>query len=85
MTEIDTDLVASIREKILQIHTKGKPIKEDVDLDKIVEMTEGYSGACILSCRHCNISYCIITFRISISSRSIKTNFRITRQGAGTR
>jgi transitional endoplasmic reticulum ATPase len=37
------------REKILQIHTKGKPIKGDVDLDKISEMIEGFSGADVSS------------------------------------
>ncbi|WP_100182944.1 CDC48 family AAA ATPase [Candidatus Nitrosotenuis aquarius] len=30
---------------ILQIHTKKKPLESDVDLGKIVELTDGYSGA----------------------------------------
>jgi len=33
------------RKQILQIHSKGKPLSPDVDLDKIVEQTEGFSGA----------------------------------------
>lgn len=33
------------RKEILQIHTKGKPLAEDVDLDEIAEKTEGYTGA----------------------------------------
>jgi transitional endoplasmic reticulum ATPase len=33
------------RKKILEINTKGKPIGEDVDLEKIASMTEGFSGA----------------------------------------
>ncbi len=33
------------REAILKIHTKGMPLAEDVDMDKLAEQTEGYSGA----------------------------------------
>jgi transitional endoplasmic reticulum ATPase len=33
------------REKILEIHTKGKPISRDVDLGKIAEKTDGFSSA----------------------------------------
>jgi transitional endoplasmic reticulum ATPase len=33
------------RQKILEIHTKGKPISRDVDLITIAEVTEGFSGA----------------------------------------
>jgi transitional endoplasmic reticulum ATPase len=33
------------REKILEIHTKGKPISRDVDIKKIANKTEGFSGA----------------------------------------
>jgi transitional endoplasmic reticulum ATPase len=37
---------AVTRTKILEIHAKGKPIGQDVDLSKIAEkMTEGFSGA----------------------------------------
>ncbi|HJT47815.1 MAG TPA: CDC48 family AAA ATPase [Nitrososphaeraceae archaeon] len=33
------------REKILDIYTKGKPIGRDIDLAKIADKTEGFSGA----------------------------------------
>ncbi|MBT7912816.1 AAA family ATPase, partial [Candidatus Bathyarchaeota archaeon] len=33
------------RKAILGIHTRGKPLDEDVDLDKLAELMEGYSGA----------------------------------------
>ena len=33
------------REKIFEIHTKGKPLAEDVKLSELAEMTEGYVGA----------------------------------------
>ena len=33
------------REKILEIHSSEKPLTEDVKLDRIAEMTEGFSGA----------------------------------------
>ncbi len=33
------------RKAILTIHTRGKPLADDVDLDKLAEQMEGYSGA----------------------------------------
>jgi len=33
------------RREILQIHTRGMPLADDVDLDKLAEMTRGYTGA----------------------------------------
>src|SRR5437667_1476989 len=33
------------RRKVLKIHMKGKPIAKDVDVDTLVEITEGFSGA----------------------------------------
>jgi transitional endoplasmic reticulum ATPase len=32
-------------EKILQIHIKEKPISNDIDLRRLVDMTEGFSSA----------------------------------------
>ncbi len=33
------------RRKILEVHTKDKPLADDVDLDKLARRTEGYVGA----------------------------------------
>jgi transitional endoplasmic reticulum ATPase len=33
------------RERILEIHTKGKPVSKDIDLGRIADLTEGFSGA----------------------------------------
>ncbi|MCW4047414.1 MAG: CDC48 family AAA ATPase [Candidatus Bathyarchaeota archaeon] len=33
------------RYEVLQIHTRGMPLAEDVDLKKLAEMTHGYTGA----------------------------------------
>jgi len=33
------------RSNIFKIHTKKKPLAKDVDLEKIVERTDGFSGA----------------------------------------
>ncbi|MDH3191206.1 MAG: CDC48 family AAA ATPase [Nitrosopumilus sp.] len=33
------------REQIFKIHTKNKPLAEDIDISKIVELTNGFSGA----------------------------------------
>lgn len=33
------------REEILKIHTRGKPLSEDVSLEKIAKITAGFSGA----------------------------------------
>ena len=33
------------RREILEIHTRGMPLADDVDLDKLADMTHGYSGA----------------------------------------
>ncbi|RLF07465.1 MAG: AAA family ATPase [Thermoprotei archaeon] len=36
---------AKAREEIFKIHLKGKPLSEDVDISKLVNLTEGYTGA----------------------------------------
>ncbi|MGC1134551.1 MAG: CDC48 family AAA ATPase, partial [Nitrososphaeraceae archaeon] len=33
------------REKILEIHIRGKPISKDIDLGRIADLTDGFSGA----------------------------------------
>ena len=35
----------SARKEILNIHTRKKPLAASVNLDKLVELTEGYTGA----------------------------------------
>ena len=37
------------REQIIKIHTKNMPLAEDVDINKLIEQTEGYVGADIES------------------------------------
>ena len=44
------------REKILQIYVKDKLIKENVDIDRIAELTEGYSGADVSSVANTTLS-----------------------------
>jgi len=44
------------RKEILKIHTKGVPIAKDVDLDRIVDMTEGFSGADMASLTNTAVS-----------------------------
>ncbi|RLF10973.1 MAG: AAA family ATPase, partial [Thermoprotei archaeon] len=36
---------AKAREEIFKIHLKGKPLAEDVDVSKLVSLSEGYTGA----------------------------------------
>jgi transitional endoplasmic reticulum ATPase len=33
------------RLEILQIHTRGMPLADDVDLDRLADLTHGYAGA----------------------------------------
>ena len=33
------------REKILEIHIRGKPVSKDIDLGRIADLTDGFSGA----------------------------------------
>ena len=33
------------RREILDVHTKGKPLGDDVDLDQIAQTTAGFTGA----------------------------------------
>jgi transitional endoplasmic reticulum ATPase len=33
------------RKEILKVHTRNKPLADDVDLNKLAELTEGYTGA----------------------------------------
>ncbi len=44
------------RREILKISTKGVPIAKDVDFDRVVEMTEGFSGADMASLTNTAVS-----------------------------
>jgi transitional endoplasmic reticulum ATPase len=44
------------RQKILEIYTKAKPLSNDVDLNKIAKITEGFSGADISAIANTAIS-----------------------------
>src|SRR5919198_1542213 len=44
------------RQKILEIYTKGKPLSHDVELNRISEITEGFSGADISAIANTAIS-----------------------------
>ena len=55
-TQADTDAAMAklaeekeAREKILGIHSKGKPLSNEVKMAKIAELTEGFSGADLAS------------------------------------
>ena len=40
---------AKARAEILRIHLRGKPVAQDVDVEKIAELTDGFSGADLAS------------------------------------
>lgn len=66
------------RRHILEIHTRKKPLDSDVDLSKIVEMTDGYSGAEIAAvCNRAAIS--ALKRHVSGQTRSVK-QIKITQQ-----
>jgi transitional endoplasmic reticulum ATPase len=44
------------RERILQIHVKGKPISDDIDLKRLADMTEGFNGADVSSVANTAVS-----------------------------
>jgi len=50
------------RKEILKIHTKGVPIAKDVDLDRVVDMTEGFSGADMASLTNTAVSIVLQAF-----------------------
>ncbi len=51
------------RKRILEIYATDKPIGADVDLEKIADITDGFSGAD--ACCHCEYSYIPCATRIS--------------------
>jgi len=50
------------RKDVLKIHTKGVPIAKDVDLDRVVDMTEGFSGADMASLTNTAVSIVLQSF-----------------------
>ena len=57
------------RLEIFKIHTKKMPLAKDVDLEKLAEMTEGYSGADIEAvCREAGLT----ALRESLKAKEVK-------------
>ncbi|MEE9284052.1 MAG: CDC48 family AAA ATPase [Nitrososphaerales archaeon] len=50
------------RQKILEIHTKGKPLSSDVNLQRIADLTDGLSGADLVSVANTAVSAVIQDF-----------------------
>jgi transitional endoplasmic reticulum ATPase len=44
------------RERILQIYIRGKPVSDDIDIMRLVDMTEGFSGADVSSVANTAVS-----------------------------
>jgi transitional endoplasmic reticulum ATPase len=53
---------AATRVKILEIHTKGKPVGRDIDLTKIAKGSEGFSGADVAAVTNTAISLVLHEF-----------------------
>ena len=68
------------RQKILEIHTKGKPVGRDVDLITIAEMTEGFSGADVSAVANTAVSLVLHEYlaKYSTPEESSKTFFGST-------
>ena len=56
------------RQKILEIHTKGKPLGRDVDLITIAEVTEGFSGADVSAVANTAVSLVLHEYLAKYSS-----------------
>ena len=56
------------RQKILEIHTKGKPLSRDVDLITIAEVTEGFSGADVSAVANTAVSLVLHEYLAKYSS-----------------
>jgi transitional endoplasmic reticulum ATPase len=50
------------RVRILEIHTKGKPVSRDIDLNRIAKATEGFSGADVAAVTNIAISLVLHEF-----------------------
>jgi transitional endoplasmic reticulum ATPase len=58
------------RKEILKIHLKDKPLAEDVDVGKLAEKTEGYSGADIAAL--CNTASMLVIKEHIIKSKTVE-------------
>jgi transitional endoplasmic reticulum ATPase len=58
------------RKEILKIHLKDKPLGEDVDVGKLAEKTEGYSGADIAAL--CNTASMLVIKEHIIKSKTVE-------------
>ena len=56
------------RQKVLEIHTKGKPLSRDVDLITIAEVTEGFSGADVSAVANTAVSLVLHEYLAKYSS-----------------
>ena len=50
------------RKEILKIHTKGKPLADDIELSRIADLTDGLSGADLVSIANTAVSIVLQDF-----------------------
>lgn len=67
------------RKNIFEIHTKKKPLEKDVNIDRLVEMTDGFSGAEIVSVTN-RASISALKRYISDTSKQNVKEIRITQK-----
>lgn len=67
------------RKNIFEIHTKKKPLEKDVNVDRLVEMTDGFSGAEIVSVTN-RASISALKRYISDTSKQNVKEIRITQK-----
>jgi cell division protease FtsH len=61
------------RKEIIQIHLKGKPYEENISIDKLVELTNGFSGAEIENLLNEAMLFALRNNREKISKNDIDT------------
>ena len=67
------------RRQILEIQTKGKPIGKGLDLDRIAEMTDGFSGADITSVVNTAVSLVLQETLLPIRNQRMQSSTRLKR------
>ena len=75
------------RQKILEIHSKDKPIGPDVELTRVAELTEGFSGADTGSVANTAVSLVLHEYlaKYPTPEEGSKTCFRSSRNDASLR